>query len=268
MELKKYLSSTIVPWSDTNWAPWDKEEWPATLILPNEMVIKFQDLYKLSSNLKLEMGYSMKFFPKNQTFDYGKLLTGSKHMCPLPSIEGDEAFGNVHCHPSGAAHSAADIAGFRSHMEKAIFVAFVVAAPDRIYAVISRYKKSNFSNVNTNKMQKETEVKLNSYFEKFCPFGKKQRNEIIYGNSNGEGGLINLNPNSALREKYKNVQLQKGESIKSHLITHYQELCLKLTPGYVDHDQSVSEMNISSLKKHGFGVYESDKSNAGKLVCF
>jgi len=120
--------------------------------------------------------------------------------------------------------------------------------------------------VNTNNMQKDTETKLTNYFKKFCPIGEKQRREVVFGDAMGEGGLIRLKPDSALRKTYENVQLLEGETPESHLFTHYQELCRKITPGYGNYDRAISEKNILSLKTHGFGVYESDNSTVGKLV--
>ncbi len=265
MELTDYLKTTMIPWSDENWLPWKKKEWPKFLNLSNEMVAKFKELYATGDNQKVEMGYTLKFFPKTQTYKYGKLIKGTRHRCPLPTEVGDEAFGNVHSHPSGAAHSPADIAAHEPNLKKAVFVAFVVAAPNRIYAVISRFNKSKLDKVNISEMQSSTESKMTEYFEKFCPVPKKQRHDVMYG----EMGVLKLNPHlkTTLQEEYKDIKLQKGETFESFLITHYQELCQKHTPGFANRDRALSEMNILSLKNHGFGVYMSDQSAVGKLVC-
>ena len=117
----------------------------------------------------------------------------------------------------------------------------------------------------SNEMKRVTENGLGEYFDKRCPIPRQQREETIYGDT----GLLQLDPHfkSKLQEDYKDVQLPKAEMFESRLITHYQELCRKITPGYEDYDTSLAEKNILSLKNHGFGIYKSDESTVGKLVC-
>jgi hypothetical protein len=148
---------------------------PGSLELPDELIKAGHDIYEKGERMGREVGQSLKLV--GRTIKFSGLIIGNANSTPTIPVGPDPSdFGDMHCHPSFSIghvngycpHSFEDWWVFGDHVNKPVFIRFVVSGP-YFYAVVHRNGVSQYSDGAIATARTEHLREEGDYIERFHP---------------------------------------------------------------------------------------------------